>query len=356
MTKFLNITLSLALCLSMLASCAGQPATGNTGNTGNTTDNTTSDITDTGAVTEGAQKTGLSVVTSVGSSKNASDDADGVAQTDVTLVAVTVDDAGIITDCVIDAVQAKMPFDATGAVTGDMTASVLSKNELGADYGMGGVSPIGKEWNEQAQALADYVVGKTADEVSGIAVNEETRPTDADLSASVTISIGGLTAAIVDAVNNAQHLGAQSGDTIQIVTMSSFSTPSYMPEGAAGGVQADVNVAAVTMNGDTITSCILDGIQAAVAVDANGQLLTDTTAPVFSKNQLGADYGMGDASPIGKEWNEQAAAFSQYVTGKTVEEVSGIAVNEETRPTDADLSASVTIAVGGFQALLGKLN
>jgi hypothetical protein len=34
--------------------------------------------------------------------------------------------------------------------------------------------------------------------------------------------------------------------------------------------------------------------------------------------------------------------------------VAGIAVNEGTKPTDADLSAGVTIAIGGFQALIAK--
>ena len=48
--------------------------------------------------------------------------------------------------------------------------------------------------NEQAQALADYVVGKTADEVLGIAVDEATKPAEADLASSVTISIGGFQA------------------------------------------------------------------------------------------------------------------------------------------------------------------
>ena len=54
------------------------------------------------------------------------------------------------------------------------------------------------------------------------------------------------------------------------------------------------------------------------------------------------------------EWNEQAASFAAYVTGKTAEEVSGIAVDESTKVTEADLAASVTIAVGGFQALIAK--
>ena len=53
------------------------------------------------------------------------------------------------------------------------------------------------------------------------------------------------------------------------------------------------------------------------------------------------------------EWKEQAAAFALYVTGKTAAQVSGIAVTEG-RPADADLAASVTIAIGDFQKLIGK--
>ena len=81
----------------------------------------------------------------------------------------------------------------------------------------------------------------------------------------------------------------------------------------------------------------------------------DTSAPVLSKNDLGTDYGMGKISSIGREWNQQAAAFSAYVAGKTLDEVAGIAVDESTKPADADLAASVTISIGGFQALLEKL-
>ena len=43
------------------------------------------------------------------------------------------------------------------------------------------------------------------------------------------------------------------------------------------------------------------------------------------------------------------------MTGKTLDEVAGIAVDEAAKPADADLSASVTISIGGFQSLLEKL-
>ena len=54
------------------------------------------------------------------------------------------------------------------------------------------------------------------------------------------------------------------------------------------------------------------------------------------------------------EWNEQAASFASYITGKTVADVQGIAIDEATKPTEADLATSVTISIGGFQALIAK--
>ena len=54
---------------------------------------------------------------------------------------------------------------------------------------MAGVSPIGKEWYEQADAYEAYVIGKTGDEVSGIALDDAGKPTDETLTAGCTINI-----------------------------------------------------------------------------------------------------------------------------------------------------------------------
>ena len=54
------------------------------------------------------------------------------------------------------------------------------------------------------------------------------------------------------------------------------------------------------------------------------------------------------------EWDAQAAAYASYITGKTPAEVAGIAVTETTAPAEADLATSVTISIGGFQALIAK--
>ena len=301
-----------------------------------------------------AVKTGLALITSVGSSTSASAEGDGLAQADITLVAVTVGEDGVIDDCVIDAIQSKVNFDASGQLITDLSAPVASKNERGDDYGMWKASSIGKEWNEQAQAIADYVVGKTIDQVTGIAVTEDGKAGDADLAASVTMSIGGYLEGIQQAVANAQHLGASKGDTLVLTSTTSLSDSKNATAEEDGLAQAYATVGAITMNGDTITSMVIDAVQASVNFDTAGQITTDLTAAQPSKNQLGDDYGMRKASSIGKEWYEQAAGFAAYVTGKTPAEVSGIAVTEDGKTADADLAASVTISIGAFQTLVDK--
>ena len=99
---------------------------------------------------------------------------------------------------------------------------------------------------------------------------------------------------------------------------------------------------------------MIDSIQSKVSFDAAGNVTADLTAPVPSKNELGSDYGMGKYSPIGKEWNQQTASFCQYITGKTIDQVLGIAINQDNKPADADLAASVTISIGSFLELVSQ--
>lgn len=141
-----------------------------------------------------AVKTGFYLSTDISGSKSAASDAEGFGQANLELAAVTITDEGVI-----DSIQSKITFDAAGKVTSDLTAPVLSKGELGSDYGMVKASSIGKEWNEQAAAFSAYVVGKTPEQVAGIAVNEKGGAADADLAASVTLSIGEFQALVAKA-------------------------------------------------------------------------------------------------------------------------------------------------------------
>ena len=348
MKRMLALLLTLTLALGLLAGCGTTVVVAVPAPTPEAETPTPSPETPPATVPGGVPvKTGLALLTSVSSSKDATADADGLAQADITVVAVTVGDDGIIYDCVIDSIQSKLNFDTSGALLSDLTLTIPSKNELGADYGMGKISSIGREWNEQAQSLADYVVGKTIPEVKGISISEEGKPTGADLTASVTMSIGGYISAIEQAAANASHLGASKGDRLVLTTTTNAAKSTDATSDADGLAQAYATVGALTLSGDTITSMVIDAVQANVNT-------TDLSAAQPSKNELGADYGMGKVSSIGKEWDEQAAAFASYVTGKTVAEATGIAVTEEGNAGDADLAASVTIGVGDFLTLVEK--
>ena len=190
--------------------------------------------------------------------------------------------------------------------------------------------------------------------MKGISISEEGKPTGADLTASVTMSIGGYISAIEQAAANASHLGASKGDRLVLTTTTNAAKSTDATSDADGLAQAYATVGALTLSGDTITSMVIDAVQANVNFNAAGTITTDLAAAQPSKNELGADYGMGKVSSIGKEWDEQAAAFASYVTGKTVAEATGIAVTEEGNAGDADLAASVTIGVGDFLTLVEK--
>ncbi|MDD2269710.1 MAG: hypothetical protein PHY15_09250 [Eubacteriales bacterium] len=303
----------------------------------------------------GGVKTGLAVITSVSKSTSAEDSKAGLAQIDSTIVAVTVDKGGKILACVIDGAQTKVNFNNQGVVTSDLTAEVKTKNELGSAYNMKSNSGIGKEWNEQAKALADYVVGKTVSQVKAIAVSDAGVPTNNDLKSSVTISISGFVNAIEQAVANAKELGASKDDTLGLGTVTSVANSKDVTEAKPGVAQAYSTYAVVTKDSSgKITSCIINASQGDVSFDDTGKITSDTTAAVKTKNEIGAAYGMKSKSQIGKEWDEQAAAFADYVKGKTTAEVKAIAVSEEGRPSGSDLTSSVTITVGDFIKAIEK--
>jgi hypothetical protein len=105
----------------------------------------------------------------------------------------------VITSCLADGFQCGINFDASGKITSDLTSVPPTKNETGNAYGLKAGSSIGKEWYEQTAAFAEYVKGKTAAEVEGIAVNADTSPSSSDLRATVTLKIGEFKKAIAKA-------------------------------------------------------------------------------------------------------------------------------------------------------------
>ena len=360
--KKIALFLTVALIVGLFSGCAGTPViyytdctcpTGSHENTPATTPVETKPAETTPAETvapvEGAVKTGLAIVTDISGSTSATAEANGAGKFELTLVGVTVDDNGVIVSCVIDGINTSVSFDATGAITSDLTVAPQTKNELGDAYNMVAWGGAIAEWDAQAAALAAFACGKTVDELKNGAIDETGyAPEGSDLATSATIYLGGYVAAIEKAVANATHLGAQGTDKLILSCTTSIASS------AAGNAELDVDATALTMADGVITSCVIDAVQAKVAFDATGTITTDLTAAPQTKTELGDAYGMVAWAGATAEWYEQAASYASYITGKTPAEVDGIAVTEGTKPVEADLATSVTIAIGGFQALIAK--
>ena len=269
-----------------------------------------------------------------------------------TAAAVLLDEEGKFAGVRLDTVETSASVDtATGAVS---CTDTTSKYDKGDGYNMGDISPIGKEWYEQADAFAAYCVGKTPDQIASLAL-EDGRPTDTDLSAGCTIGVTGFQQAIARACQTAKVCGASSSDklVLSIVTDTSGSKAVTLTDGAyaVGKFVSASEFCALTVDASgKATAAFFDTTESSVTVD-----ITDGAAKFtvlaqenyVSKYERGDAYNMGEISPIGKEWYEQADAFSAYCVGKTASQVASTAV-EDGKATDTDLSAGCTISVTGF--------
>ena len=166
---------------------------------------------DYGVTPTGLTKTGLGTIISVSKSKSVAVEngksSDALGEADVTMVAVTVDSNGKIVGVCIDQAQPKVNFNAQGLLTTDISTVQKTKVELGDNYGMKKASGIGKEWYEEAAALGNWMLGKTAQQVLSMKTKQGGDhpgvPDEADLTSSVTISVTDILAAFNKAVSNA---------------------------------------------------------------------------------------------------------------------------------------------------------
>lgn len=346
----MTLLLGVAACGSTTATTVAETAAKATTAAETAAETTAAETTEATPVA-GALKTGLAINTVTSKSTPATAEKEGVATVESNVVAVLVAEDGTIADIKIDALRADAKFDAMGKVTTDLATTFKTKNELGADYGM--------NWNEQAQTLADYVKGKTIEEVKATKLTAEGTVDGVDALASVSIHISDTLATIETAVKNAVAMGAQAGDKLGVGTVASLSGTKSVgddeknPE--AGLVQVYEYFTALSVNAEgKVTSAINDAAQGIVTFDNAGAITSDLKAVLPSKNVIGADYGMAKASKIGKEWNEQAAAFAQSLVGKDAAGVAAIALDETGHVTDADLMASVTVHVKEFVETAAK--
>lgn len=315
-----------------------------------------------GAATKEAEyKLGMGIDVSTASSKA------GTAQVDATVATVVLDKDGKIVDCKLDVAQSKLGVADGELEEGAADKAFKTKQELKEDYNMKPASGIGKEWYEQAKFLEDYVVGKTAAEVAAIATVEKNGhpavPADADLTAGCTMDIGAFKAAIAKACADDQaktfKASAMKLGLAATTAVDASSKAADDENDGSANIYSTFSAMVVDANGKTLAA-IVDSIQPKIGFDADGEITeakyTDT------KRVLKDNYNMVKFSQPGTciaEWYVQANALTDYVVGKTADEIKAIATADTRndgymRPTDADLAAKCTMQIPEYQEVMAK--
>ena len=295
MKKTIALILALCLTLALVACGEKQPA----------------------APQEAEYKLGMGIVLNMDSSKAEN------AQVDATVAAVVLDAEGKIVSCRIDVAQNKMKV-VGGAV--DTAATFKTKMELGSAYGMAGKvdnndDGVMLEWDAQAKAFEEYVVGKTAAEVEGIQTQEAKghliAVDEALLKAGCSMQITDFVAAVVKACKDEQAQTFKTAATFTLgvaaATVADESTAAAADKD--GEVKMYTDFAAAVVADGKILAAITDAVQPKIAVNTLGDIVEKSF--VATKRELKEDYNMAkygasmDNNGDGKvlEWYVQADAF-----------------------------------------------
>ncbi len=163
---------------------------------------------DNGAGSDGDLRLGKGIITTIGSSQDLTENNDGDmvgrAQVDSVIAAVMIDEDGKVVSVLIDTAQTRVMFNEDGEITSDLTAQYPTKKELGEDYNMIRASGIGREWDEQIEAIEEWMIGKTASEISDMPMDDDGYPTDVDLTTRATMRVDSYVAAVLKAIDDAQ--------------------------------------------------------------------------------------------------------------------------------------------------------
>ena len=322
-------------------------------------------------------KLGMGVVVSMDSS------ATGNAQVDATVAAVVTDADGKIVACRIDVAQNKMAV-ANGAVKTD--ATFKTKMEKGSEYGMAGKvdndgNGVKLEWDAQAKAFEAYVVGKTADEVKNMELQEKNghkiAVDQALLDAGCSMQITDFIDAVVKACNDDQGMSFQAKKdsfTLGVAAKTTAADSVAATAEANGTVKMYTDFAACVVVDGAIVASLNDAIQPDITINVAGEIVakavgktgTDNVLKVTKREQKElynmATYGANlDPNNDGKvlEWYVQSAEFSKFVVGKTAAQVAALETAANSigyqMTTDADLlAAGCTMQITAIKAVVAQ--
>ena len=124
---------------------------------------------DSGSTAKDNLKVGVSTTQTL---KDATEDANGSSQLEITFFAASMNDKSTITASKTESVEVDFTFDMNGVSKFDATKPVLGKYEQGDSYNMKEYGGADKEWYEQANAFCTATVGKTPSEVSNLSASD----------------------------------------------------------------------------------------------------------------------------------------------------------------------------------------
>lgn len=356
MKKTALILMSVVVLLAFALTACGQAAATTAAAPAETTaapaETTAAPAETTAAAAEGV-RLGFGSHVSAAKSANAEGDALTVAQSYVSYASVLIDADSRIVKVWIDATVNEIEIDDKGAIVTDVTGLGSTKRELGDAYGMKKASPIGKEWFEQADALEAFLIGKTIAEIEAAPV-EGDKKVFTDLKTSSTFGPTNYITALKKAVAAAEKATPTAATKLgfgSVVTMNKSAAATAEKAGVAQSYHS-LAVAAVDDSGKVLDVWV-DAIVHDVNFDTKGLITSDTKVLGSTKRELGDEYGMKKASPIGKEWWEQADALETFLEGKTMADIEAAPV-EGDKKVFTDLKTSSTFGPGHYVESLKK--
>lgn len=289
-------------------------------------------------------KLGMGVTVSLDSSADKTADKNAKAEVDATVATAVFDKDGKVVSVQIDCVQTSVEVK-DGKIVDLDKVDLRTKYDKKGDYGMVAynASPIGKEWFEQADAFEKWCVGKTFAEITASAGS------DTDLKAGCTITTTDFVESLKKASEDAQAVSFTAAEGFKLGLNVSTDASKSKDKDDKGDATAEFDStfgAAVVDADGKVLAAIIDEIQPKVSVADNGTI--SNKAYKNTKRNLKEDYSMKAASPIGKEWYEQADAFAKFVVGKTASEVTAVTGAEE------DLKAGCTMGIANYVKVVSK--
>lgn len=284
-------------------------------------------------------KMGTGSITTISNKSDATEDVNSDGKITTTISAVVLD-GNVIKQVTFNVVQVKTLADANGEITSDLESTLLSKKELGDDYGMVAYGNSLAEWDQEVADLEIFLTGKTVEEALAVESNEDMLT---ELNTTTTITITDFIKALDIAVSNAKEVSNAYSFGLGTSSEYGVSHSSNASADADGVIEVNVTYAVVAYDMDgNILDVTLDVAQNKNKFDAMGKFTTDTTAATPTKYEKGDDYGMVAYGNSISEWYQQIDDLELFLVGKTAEETLGLE-DDEAMMTDLKTTTTITV-------------